>query len=715
MPGGVFLQPNASDAVLCSLRWESNLPRFRVDAERNTSSMNRSRTVGVGLVAALSLALFPATSFAASSQTDSSSGDASIMAPSNPSVSEEDREAADAQQAELDARAARPAPQVPPAPVPSAPSTQTPPLVTASPDGSVGNDKVHILSLSGADCIVVESNGHFGIVDAGDDNDYPDGSDPRYPWRANIATWGQEDQVRPYLDSLGVNSSNLDFFIGTHPHSDHIGWADTLIHRYRPKHIYTPVYDDSYSVGDDVNPLWDNQKIYDDLVAAASWAQGAYGATFDQHVKPGQGDLIQMGDMLVQIIPLSPGEEYAHPGKLANTNLISYTAKITAHGRSAYLSADLESGEGKEDYVAGVVGHVDWLKAGHHGLHTSNSESFLDALSPSLVMNTGYEFQTPDRLGLPALRGRYEWFEAYSMRNAGIPALVGTFTPGGITRPHMNVGMGHTFGSTTPHTYWFYDGKPAVTRGWWKGFYDGWHYFDGSVSAVENGWVLDKGNWYWMDGLSHMSVNTWVQDGDKWYWVDGSGHMLRGGWHRIGGTWYYLTGSGAMATGWLNDRGSWYYLLSSGKMGQAWVHDGTGWYWMDPSSGRMDAGGWRNIWGSWYYLSGSGKAVEGWMLDRGSWYYMQPGNAQMRTGWINDGTGWFLLSNSGAMRSGGWVQDNGNWYWLDGNGKMLTGWLQTGGAWYWLNPNNGRMTVGTATVDGRPSQFAPSGRWLGYA
>lgn len=677
--------------------------------------MNRSRTVGVGLVAALSLAFIPATSFASPSQSDSSSGDASIMAPSNPSVSEEDREAADAQQAEEDARAARPAPQVPPAPTPSAPSTQTPPLVTTQPDGSVGNDKVHILSLSGADCIVVESNGHFGIVDAGDDNDYPDGSDPRYPWRANIATWGQEDQVRPYLDSLGVNSSNLDFFIGTHPHSDHIGWADTLIHRYHPKHIYTPVYDDSYSVGDDVNPLWDNQKVYDDLVAAATWAQSEYGATFDQHVKPGQGDLIQMGDMLIQIIPLSPDEEYAHPGKLANTNLISYTEKITAHGHSAYLSADLESGEGKEDYVAGVVGHVDWLKAGHHGLSSSNSEAFLDALSPSLVMNTGYEFSTPDRLGLPALRGRYEWFEAYSMRNAGIHALIGTFTPGGITRPHMNVGMGHTFGSTTPHTYWFYDGKPTVTHGWWKGFYDGWHYFDGSVSAVENGWVLDKGNWYWMDGLSHMAVNRWIQDGDKWYWMDESGHMLSGGWHRIGGTWYYLHGSGAMATGWLNDRGSWYYLHASGKMGQAWVHDGTGWYWMDPSSGRMDAGGWRNIWGSWYYLSGSGKAAEGWLLDRGSWYYMAPGSAQMLTGWVNDGTGWFLLSSSGAMRSGGWVQDGGNWYWLDGNGKMRTGWLQTGGAWYWLNPDNGRMAVGTATVDGRTSQFAPSGRWLGYA
>ena len=594
--------------------------------------MKHFRTVEVGLVAALSLALTPAVTFASPSQADASSEDTSITAPSNPPVSDEDRQTADAQQAEENARAARPDPQPPTSATPSAPSTQTPPLVTAQPDGSIGNDKVHILSLSGADCIVVESNGHFGIVDAGDDNDYPDGSDPRYPWRANIATWGQEDQVRPYLDSLGINSSNLDFFIGTHPHSDHIGWADTLIHRYHPKHIYTPVYDDSYSVSDDVNPLWDNQKVYDDLVAAATWAQGAYGATFDQHVKPGQGDLIQMGDMLVQIIPLSPDEEYAHPGKLTNTNLISYTAKITAHGHSAYLSADLESGEGKEDYAASIVGHVDWLKAGHHGLSSSNSESFLDALSPSLVMNTGYEFHTPDRLGLPALKGRYEWFEAYSMRNAGIPALVGTFTATGITHPYMNVGMGHTFTSTTPHTYWFRNGKLAATRGWWKGFYDGWHYFNGSASAVENGWVLDGGHWYWMD----------------------------------------------------------------------------------PSSGRMDAGGWRSIWGSWYYLSGSGKAAEGWLLDRGSWYYMAPGSAQMRTGWVNDGTGWFLLSGSGAMRSGGWVQDGGNWYWLDGSGMMLTGWIQSGGAWYWLDPVSGHMAVGTATTDGRTSQFAPSGRWLGY-
>ena len=108
-------------------------------------------------------------------------------------------------------------------------------------DGTVGNDKVHIMALPDSDAIILESNGHFGIVDSGEDDDYADGSDPRYPWRAGIATWGGYTRdVDSYLQKIGVNSSNLDFYIGTHAHSDHIGNADTIIYKYRPKRIYTP-------------------------------------------------------------------------------------------------------------------------------------------------------------------------------------------------------------------------------------------------------------------------------------------------------------------------------------------------------------------------------------------------------------------------------------------------------------------------------------------
>lgn len=70
---------------------------------------------------------------------------------------------------------------------------------------------------------MLESNGHFGMVDSGEDRDYPSGSTgSKYPYRYGITTnEGYEQQVVHYLKQLGVEK--LDFYIATHAHSDHIG------------------------------------------------------------------------------------------------------------------------------------------------------------------------------------------------------------------------------------------------------------------------------------------------------------------------------------------------------------------------------------------------------------------------------------------------------------------------------------------------------------
>lgn len=553
-------------------------------------------------------------------------------------------------------------------------------------DGTVGNDKVHIMALPDTDAIVLESNGHFGIVDSGEDDDYADGSDARYPWRDGIATWGYTRNVDAYLQKLGVNSSNLDFYIGTHSHSDHIGNADTIIYKYRPKRIYTPQYSDSYIT--DKSRLWDNQKVYDDMMRAAAWAGSTYGAVLDQHVTPGYNDTIQMGDMRIQIIPTDPNENYKRTG-VYDANLIAYTAKVTAHGRSAYLSADLETTNGQEDYVAPIVGKVDWLKSPHHGLPSSSNNGFVEKLSPKLVMQTGYEFQSHDGAIAGVTRGSYEWFEAASMRKAGYDALVGTFTPGGITRPYYNVSMGHVFGGAAPErTWWIHDGRPWATRGWWEGHYGGWHYFDGKPYAAQNQWVNDGGSWYWMGDDSFMATNAWVNDGGSWYRVGADGKMLSGGWTKIDGSWYYLSASGRAYTGWLYVGGKWYYMdPSSAKMREAWVNDGSGWYWMTPGSGAMIGAGWHSLWGNWHYMDGNGRAVTGWNAIGGSWYYMDPATTAMKTGWVNDGSGWYYLNASGAMQGGGWARIDGSWYLFSGNGMMRTGTVFDGGKWWNLGAN----------------------------
>ena len=141
-------------------------------------------------------------------------------------------------------------------------------IVQAAPSYS-GSSKIHFITLPGnTDAILLESDGKFGMVDSGEDHDYPDGSDSRYPDRPGIIkNAGYEDIVISYLSSLGVDSSNFEFYIGTHPHSDHIGSADEIIREFHPKRVYIQEYKDSY-ISNSGN-LWDNLYVYDHMIEAA--------------------------------------------------------------------------------------------------------------------------------------------------------------------------------------------------------------------------------------------------------------------------------------------------------------------------------------------------------------------------------------------------------------------------------------------------------------
>ena len=557
--------------------------------------------------------------------------------------------------------------------------------------GTDGPTRIHILTTTGsADAILLESRGVFAMIDGAEGVGAPSGNDPRYPWREGIvdAAIGDTDWVIGYMSNHGVTSSNLAFYLGTHAHSDHIDNADEIIRTFHPKVILSPEYSDAWIT--DKSRLWDNQWVYDNMMAAARWAQSAYGASIVQNIND-DNTHIALGDMDVQIIPTDPAENYKKTG-VRDANLIAYTAKVSAFGYSAYLAADLEAGGGYEDRIAPIVGHVDLLKAGHHGLPSSNSSSFMKALSPSMIAQTGPEWYTPDRLTQSVIHGETSWVPMMDLwASAHIPSLIATFNPSGISYNDLSAASwGHEYGLENPHAWWFKGGRPAATTGWWKGSSGSWYYFAGKPSAEASTWVYDKGQWYWMDATGAM-VTGWIHDGNAWYYLDSAGHPSGNGWSLIGNSWYYLSG-GRVTTGWFYDRGSWYYLNEvTGAMATGWVQVDGQWYFLR-SSGAMVTG-WLNGGTSWYYLTGSGAMATGWLYDRGSWYY--------------------LNTSAGAMATG-WVQVDGQWYFLRSSGAMVTGWLLDGGAWYYMN-GTGAMVTGTQEIDGRSSIFSPSGRWVGYA
>ena len=556
--------------------------------------------------------------------------------------------------------------------------------------GTDGPTRIHVLTTTGsADAILLESRGVFAMIDGAEGVGAPDGKNPRYPLRDGLvdSSIGDTDWVLGYLSNHGVTSSNLAFYLGTHAHSDHIDNADEIIRKFRPKVILSPEYSDAWIT--DKSRLWDNQWIYDNMMAAARWAQSAYGASIVQNIND-YNTHITLGDMDVQIIPTDPAENYKKTG-VRDANLIAYTAKVSAFGHSAYLSADLEAGGGYEDRIAPIVGHVDMLKAGHHGLPSSNSSAFMKALSPSMIVQTGPEWYTPDNLTESVIHGDSSWVPMMDLWSSGhIPSLIATFGPSGISYNDLSyASWGHEYGLESPRAWWFKGGRPAATTGWWKGWSGSWYYFAGKPSAEASTWVYDKGQWYWMDATGAM-VTGWIHDGKAWYYLDSAGHPSSSGWTLIDGAWYYLD-AGRARTGWLFDRGQWYWLGSvNAKMVTGWAQVDGQWYYMG-SSGAM-ATGWMSSGGTWYYLRSSGSMATGWFYDHGAWYYFVSSGA-MATGWFQDGTTWYYSSSSGAMTTG-WILDHGAWYYMDEAGAMVTGTLE---------------------IEGRSSTFSSSGRWVGYA
>ena len=577
--------------------------------------------------------------------------------------------------------------------------------------GTNGPTRIHILTTTGsADAILLESRGVFAMIDGAEGVGAPDGKDPRYPLREGVVPgWvGDTDWVLGYMSNHGVTSSNLAFYLGTHAHSDHIDNADEIIRKFHPKVILSPEYSDAWIT--DKSRLWDNQWIYDNMMAAARWAQSAYGASIVQNIKD-YNTHITLGDMDVQIIPTDPAENYKETG-VRDANLIAYTAKVSAFGHSAYLAADLEAGGGYEDRIAPIVGHVDMLKAGHHGLPSSNSSSFMKALSPSMIAQTGPEWYIPDNLTESVIHGDSSWVPLMDLWSSGhIPSLIATFGPSGISYNDLSyASWGHEYGLENPRAWWFKGGRPAATTGWWKGASGSWYYFAGKPSAEASTWVYDGGQWYWMDATGAMATG-WIHDGKAWYYLDSAGHPSSSGWTLIDGAWYYLD-AGRARTGWLFDRGQWYWLGSvNAKMVTGWAQVDGQWYYLG-SSGAM-ATGWMSSGGTWYYLRSSGSMATGWFYDNGSWYYLDATNGAMATGWFQDGTTWYYSSSSGTMMTG-WLNGGSAWYYLTRSGAMATGWILDSGAWYYLG-DTGAMVTGTQEIDGRSSTFSSSGRWVGYA
>ena len=216
----------------------------------------------------------------------------------------------------------------------------------AIPLGRTGDVELHVLDVGQGDAILLRTDaGRWILFDAGP------------AWQGGDAG---RSTVLPYVLRRG---GALEAFVLSHPHTDHVGGAASVLTAMRPR-----VYWDAAFAG--------GSEAYS-LSLAAARKQG-----IEWHrVHPGDSVLIDG----VSLTFLAPDSTWTVG--LKDPNLAS-TVAIARFGLVRFLLVgDAERAE--EDWLLDRHRdelHADVLKVGHHGSSTSTSDAFLAAVHPDVAI-----------------------------------------------------------------------------------------------------------------------------------------------------------------------------------------------------------------------------------------------------------------------------------------------------------------------------------------
>ncbi len=167
--------------------------------------------------------------------------------------------------------------------------------------------------------------------------------------------------VSDYIKKLGYNT--LNYVIGTHPHSDHIGGLEEIIRGFEVESVYMP-------------KVSANTKTFEGLLTVIK----DKGLT----VNTAKKDVYIIDKENLQVKILSPvREEYPELNNYSAVVMLTY-----------FSNRFLFTGDAETDVEGELSGDIscDVLKVGHHGSSTSSSLKFLKSVKPKYaVISCGKE------------------------------------------------------------------------------------------------------------------------------------------------------------------------------------------------------------------------------------------------------------------------------------------------------------------------------------
>ena len=237
-----------------------------------------------------------------------------------------------------------------------------------------GDDRIHFLNTANSDCIILESNGKFALIDSGEGNENP---------RRKTEYKGYRDEVISYIKKVASDKNgyvNFEFVLGTHIHYDHAGNFEAIFkdEKISAEKAYFKKFNEDVATEIETGD-WGNKVTYEKILKA-----------LENKSIPVISDLPDeefiFGDFTLRFLNTVTPEELYEKGE----NASSVGVIVKKGEKTAFLSADFTNDSGLEKLYVDDIGDVDLLKIGHHGYYGSSSISFLKVLKPEITIVTNY-------------------------------------------------------------------------------------------------------------------------------------------------------------------------------------------------------------------------------------------------------------------------------------------------------------------------------------
>lgn len=196
---------------------------------------------------------------------------------------------------------------------------------------------VHFVDVGQGDCTVITSPDGNIIIDAG--------------------LYDEVDKTTEYIDSLGI--TEFEYAIFTHPHSDHIGGAGTVISEYKVDTVILPDVVSTYTPFEKmIEAIEENN---------CNVLEGKAGVS------------LEIGELKIDL--LAPVCEYEDVNNASIATKVTYGEVSFLFTGDAEALAELDMLSRNAEILDSTV-----LKVGHHGSSSSSCNLFLKAVSPEVAI-----------------------------------------------------------------------------------------------------------------------------------------------------------------------------------------------------------------------------------------------------------------------------------------------------------------------------------------